>query len=106
MNKTQVEFTKAVYGIIKDKVFFSNISEEIAEVVEKLPAEIKPGEVLFDGLMLFDGIEGIQDDIQQMHSFLKDGTIVNLEDYYTDNEAFDDDGWGRFMAALDRLMTV
>ena len=106
MNKTQAEFTKAVYDIIKDKAFFSNISEEIAEVVEKLPAEIIPGKVLFDGLMLFDGIEGIEDDIQQIHSFLKDGTIVNLEDYYTDSGAFDDDGWDRFMVALGRLMTV
>lgn len=106
MNKTQEEFTKAIYETIKDKVFFSNISEEMAEVVEKLPAEIVPGEVLFDGLMLYDGIEGIEDDIQQMHSFLKDGTIVNLEDYYTDSGAFDDDGWDRFMVALERLMTI
>ena len=103
MNKTQEEFTKAVYETIKDKVFFSNISKEIADVVEKLPEEIVPGKVLFDGMMLFDGIE---DDIQQMHSFLKDGTQVNLEDYYTDSGAFDDDGWDRFMVALGRLMTV
>jgi len=106
MNKTQEEFTKAVYETIKDKVFFSNISKEIADVVEKLPEEIVPGKVLFDGMMLFDGIEGIEDDIQQMHSFLKDGTQVNLEDYYTDSGAFDDDGWDRFMVALGRLMTV
>ena len=106
MNKTQEEFTKAIYDIIKDKAFFSNISEEIAEVVEKLPAEIIPGKVIFDGLMLFDGIEGIEDDIQQMHSYTKDGCIVNLEDYYTDSGAFDDDGWDRFMAALERLMTL
>ena len=106
MNKTQEEFTKVVYETIKDKVFFSNISKEIADVVEKLPEEIVPGKVLFDGMMLFDGIEGIEDDIQQMHSFLKDGTIVNLEDYYTDSGAFDDDSWDRFMVALGRLMTV
>ena len=106
MTKTQEEFTKALYETIKDKVFISNISEEIADVVEKLPEEIVPGKVLFDGMMLFDGIEGIEDDIQQMHSFLKDGTIVNLEDYYTDSGAFDDDGWDRFMVALGRLMTV
>ena len=106
MNKTQEEFTKAVYEIIKDKVFFSNISKEIADVVEKLPAEIVPGKVLFDGLNLFDGIEGIEDDIQQMTSYTKDGCIVNLEDYYTDSGAFDDDGWDRFMVALGRLMTV
>lgn len=105
MNKTQEEFTKAIYETIKDKVFFSNISEEMAEVVEKLPAEIVPGEVLFDGLMLYDGIEGIEDDIQQMHSYTKDGVIVNLEDYYTDNGAFEDDGWDRFIEALGHLIT-
>ena len=66
MTQTQEEFTKTVYETIKDKVFFSNISKEIADVVEKLPAAILPGKVLFDGLNLFDGIEGIEDDIQQM----------------------------------------
>ena len=106
MNKTQEEFAKALYETIKDKVFISNISEEIADVVEKLPDEIVPGKVLFDGMMLFDGIEGIEDDIQQMHSYTKDGCIVNLEGYYTDNGAFEDDGWDRFMAALERLMTL
>lgn len=106
MTQTQEEFTKTVYETIKDKVFFSNISKEIADVVEKLPAAILPGKVLFDGLNLFDGIEGIEDDIQQMTSYTKDGCIVNLEDYYTDSGAFDDDGWDRFMVALGRLMTV
>lgn len=106
MTQTQEEFTKAVYEIIKDKVFFSNFSSRPADVVEKLPEEIVPDKVLFDGLNLFDGIEGIEDDIQQMTSYTKDGCIVNLEDYYTDSGAFDDDGWDRFMVALGRLMTV
>ena len=106
MNITQEEFSKRIHEIIEDKIFFSNISGNPVEVVEKLPEEIVPGKVLFDGLNLFDGIEGIEDDIQQMHSLLKDGTIVNLEDYYTDNGAFDDDGWDRFIAALERLMTA
>ena len=79
------EFTKKIYGIIQDKIFFSNISGNPVEVVEKLPEEIVPGKVLFDGMMLFDGIEGIEDDIQQMTSYTKDGCIVNLEDYYTDS---------------------
>ena len=94
-----------IYETIKDKALFSNISGEMAEVVEKLPKEIVPGKVLFDGMMLFDGIEGIEDDIQQMHAYTKDGDIVNLEDYYTDNGAFEDGGRDRFLAALDRLMT-
>ena len=106
MNITQEEFSKRIHAIIEDKIFFSNISNNPVEVVEKLPEEIVPGKVLVDGMMLFDGIEGIEDDIQQMTSYTKDGCIVNLEDYYTDSGAFDDDGWDRFMAALNRLMTV
>ena len=42
------EFTKKIYGIIQDKIFFSNISGNPVEVVEKLPEEIVPGKVLFD----------------------------------------------------------
>ena len=106
MNITQEEFSKRIHEIIQDKIFFSNISGNPVEVVEKLPEEIVPGKVLFDGLNLFDGIEGIEDDIQQMHSFTKDGVVVNLEDYYTDNGAFDDGGLLRFLSALERLMTV
>ena len=106
MSITQEEFGKRIHEIIQDKIFFSNISGNPVEVVEKLPEEIVPGKVLFDGLMLFDGIEGIEDDIQQMNSFTKDGERVNLEDYYTDNGAFEDDGKERFLAALERLMTI
>ena len=106
MNITQEEFSKRIHEIIEDKIFFSNISGNPVEVVEKLPEEIVPGKVLFDGLNLFDGIEGIEDDIQQMNSFTKDGERVNLEDYYTDNGAFEDDGKERFLAALERLMTI
>lgn len=106
MSITQEEFRKRIHEIIQDKIFFSNISGNPVEVVEKLPEEIVPGKVLFDGLNLFDGIEGFEDDIQQMHSFTKDGVVVNLEDYYTDNGAFEDDGWNCFLEALERLMTL
>lgn len=103
----QTEFTKKIYEIIKDKAFISNFHlSALAEVVEKLPAEIVPDKVLFDGIIMFDGFEGIEDDIQQMHAYTKEGVTVNLEDYYTDNGAFDDDGWDRFIKALDNLMTV
>ena len=105
MAKTQEEFTKAIYETIKDKVFFSNLSLAKAEVVEKMPEQIVPGKVLFDGIWLYDGIDGIEDDIQQMHSITKDGIIVNVEDYYSGNGAFDNDGMGRFLAALNHLMT-
>lgn len=100
------EFKQRIYPIIKDKIFISLISDQVVEVVEQLPEEIVPGKVLFDGIMLYDGIEGIEDDIQQMNSMTKDGTWVNLEDYYTDNGAFEEDGIERFAEALKQLMTV
>lgn len=100
------EFNRRFHDVIKDKIFLSNFSGMPATVVETLPEEIVEGEVLFDGMMLYDGIEGIEDDIQQMNSVTKDGERVNLEDYYTDNGAFDDDGMDRFIAALERLMTI
>jgi hypothetical protein len=106
MTKTRKEFTKAVYETIKDKALLSNISEEMVKVVEELPKEIVPGEVLFDGLTLFDGIKGIEDDIQQIHSITKKGKIVNLGDYYADNGAFDDYGWDHFIKSLSNLMTA
>ena len=106
MNMSQEEFNGKIYDVIRDKVFLSNISGMPVTVVKELPEQIKPGKVLFDGTMLFDGIEGIEDDIQQMTSFTKDKVMVNVEDYYTENGAFEDDGMDRFIASLERLMTV
>lgn len=101
----QSKFKQRLYETIKDRVFFSNFSGELAEVVKEMPEQIADGKVLFDGIMLLDGIEGVEDDIQQMHSYTKDGFVVNLEDYYTENGAFEDDGGDRFLAALGNLMT-
>ena len=102
---TQDEFKRRIFDVIKDKIFFSNFSGEMAEVVKEMPEQMAVGKVLFDGIMLLDGIEGVEDDIQQMHSYTKDGFKVNLEDYYTKNGAFEDDGEDRFLAALGNLMT-
>ena len=106
MNISQEEFKSRIFEVIKDKVFFSNISGQLVDVVETLPEEIEADKVLFDGIMLYDGIKGIEDDIQQMTSFTKERKSVNVEDYYTDNGAFDDEGWERFIAALEHLMTL
>jgi hypothetical protein len=78
----------------------------MADVVEKLPDHIVDEEVLFDGFILFDGIEGVEDGVRHLTSFTKDRVMVNVEDYYTENGAFEDDGKDRFIAALDQLMTV
>ena len=102
-----MEFKQRIYPIIKDKVFFSRISGQRAEVVEQLPEEIVPGKVLFDGIMLYDGIEGIEDDIQQVVSVTKESVGRNMEDYYQEYGAFDDDEeiFSCFIEALGNLMT-
>ena len=102
---TQDEFKRRIFDVIKDKIFFSNFSGEMAEVVKEMPEQMAVGNVLFDGIMLYDGIEGVEDDIQQTHSYTKDGFVANLEDYYTENGAFEDDGEDRFLVALGNLMT-
>ena len=106
MNISQEEFSSRIYDVIKDKAFISNISGVLVQVVKKVPEQIVDGEVFFDGIWLYDGIEGIEDDIQQMTTFTKDRVMVNVQDYYTENGAFENDGWERFIAALERLMTV
>ena len=58
MNMSQEEFNSKIYDVIKDKAFISNGSGVLVEVVKKLPEQIEEGKVLFDGMMLFDGIEG------------------------------------------------
>lgn len=102
-----IEFKQRIYPIIKDKIFFSRISGQRAEVVEQLPEEIVPGKVLFDGIMLYDGIEGIEDDIQQVVSVTKESVGRNMEDYYQEYGAFDDDEeiFSCFIEALGNLMT-
>lgn len=101
----QSKFKRRIYEAVKDRVFFSNFSGEMTEVVNELPEQIADGKVLFDGMVLYDGIEGVEDDIQQVHSYTKNGFVVNLEDYYTENGAFEDDRKDRFLTAIDNLMT-
>ena len=101
------DLKQRIYPIIKDKIFFSRISGRRAEVVEQLPEAIVPGKVLFDGIMLYDGIEGIEDDIQQVVSVTKESVGRNMEDYYEEYGAFDDDeeSFSRFLEALGNLMS-
>ena len=105
MNMPQEELKARVYGVIKDKVFISNISGQMVDVVEKLPDHIVDEEVLFDGFILFDGIEGVEDGVRHITSFTKDRVMVNVEDYYEENGVFEDNENERFIAALENLMT-
>ena len=106
MNISQEEFTSKIYDVIKDKVFISNISGQMVDVVEKLPDRIVDEEVLFDGFTFYDGIEGVEDGVRHITSFTKDRVMVNVEDYYTEYGFFEDDSKERFIAALESLMTT
>lgn len=103
---SQEELKARVYGVIKDKVFISNISGQMVDVVEKLPDHIVDEEVLFDGFILYDGIEGVEDGVRHLTSFTKDRVMVNMEDYYWENGVFEDNEIERFIAALENLMTA
>lgn len=105
MNMPQEELKARVYGVIKGKVFISNISGQMVDVVEKLPDHIVDEEVLFDGFTLYDGIEGVDDGVRHITSFTKDRVMVNVEDYYEENGVFEDNENERFIAALENLMT-
>ena len=105
MHISQEECRGRIYDVIKDKVFISNISGQMVDVVEKLPDHIVDEEVLFDGFILFDGIEGVEDGVRHITSFTKDRVMVNVEDYYEENGVFEDNENERFIAALENLMT-
>lgn len=68
---TETQPKENIYDVLQDKAIFSRISGKMVEVVKKLPEEIAEGEVLFDGITLYDGIEGIEDDIQQVYAVSK-----------------------------------
>lgn len=105
-NSSLEEYRGRIYEVIKDKVFISNISGQMVDVVEKLPDHIVDEEVLFDGFMLFDGIEGVEDSVQHITSFTKDRVMVNVDEYYWENGVFEDDKIERFITALENLMTT
>ena len=106
MNSSLGEFRGRIYDVIKDKVFISNISGQMVDVIEKLPDHIVDEAVLFDGFIVYDGIEGVEDGVRHITSFTNDRVMVNVDDYYEENGVFEDDEIERFIAALERLMTV
>lgn len=56
---SEIKPKENIYDVLQDKSIFSRVSGKMVEVVKKLPEEIVEGKVLFDGITLYDGIEGI-----------------------------------------------
>lgn len=92
-----------IFDVIKDKVFFSCFSGEMATVIEEIPESRERGKVYFDGMTLVDGKEDVEDDIQKVYGYTKNGSKVNMEDYYSESGAYDEDNTS-FIEALDELM--
>ena len=56
---SEIKPKENIYDVLQDKAIFSLVIGNMVEVVKKLPEEIVEGKVLFDGITLYDGIEGI-----------------------------------------------
>ena len=55
-------------------------------------------------MTLIDNAEDVEDDISQVFSITKDREQVNLQDYYSENGAFDEDSEDQFLGAVKNLM--
>ena len=77
---------------MNSKQVYSRFSSELVTFVESLN-DIAPDDngVYSDGINLLDGVENVEDDIQQMYFILKDGSAVCCEDFYADHGAYDND---------------
>ena len=87
---------KEVFEEMKKKIFFSCFSGNQAifvNSVEELTEEQRNDKTkaFFDGMTLIDNAEEVEDDISQVFSITKDREQVNLQDYYSENGAFDED---------------
>lgn len=95
-----------IIDAIRDKALISNPSGALAEVVEKIPEDGGEGKAFFDGMVLLDCIDGVGEGLNEVTAITKDGERVNLENYYAENGAFDDDGsLDTLIDALSLLMT-
>lgn len=100
---------KEVFEEMKKKIFFSCFSGNQAifvNSVEELTEEQRNDKTkaFFDGMTLIDNAEDVEDDISQVFSITKDREQVNLQDYYSENGAFDEDSEDQFLEAVKNLM--
>ncbi|MCQ2130352.1 MAG: hypothetical protein MJY94_03040 [Bacteroidales bacterium] len=89
-----------IYDAIKDKIFFSRLSDAEVIVVESIKdAPKNDNKAYFDGVFLRDNVVGMEDDIQQLTSISKDGEIINIESFYEEKGAYDPDS--DFLATIE-----
>lgn len=104
---------KNIDGLMKDKYFFTNLSDSEVVYVEECASDAYDSRdpshtakvAYFDGMSIVDNVGGWQDDIQHVFAITKDGFIVCLEDFYFQYGANDKDKGQQFFAAIENLMS-
>lgn len=77
--------------LMNTKKVFSTYSNELITFVESLDSIAEGTKGVFsNGMTLLDNIADAEDDIQHMYFVLKDGTIENCEDFYSEHGAFEE----------------
>ena len=78
--------------LMDSKRIYSRFSGHIIKFVDEITEDMWKDDkgVYSDGMTLCDGIENVEDDIQQMYCIMKDGSCYNMEDFYSDFGAYED----------------
>ena len=85
------DYSKELLNVFNRKEIYSVESNEPVVFVNDIYNEsLSKDNVYSDGLNMIDYIADFEDDISMMYFILKNGGICNMEDFYSDNVAFDD----------------
>ena len=85
------DYSKELLNVLTRKEIYSVESNEPVVFVNDIYNEsLSKDNVYSDGLNMIDYIADFEDDISMMYCILKNGGICNMEDFYSDNGAFDD----------------
>lgn len=80
---------KPIIKLLNSKKVYSRFTDKLVTFVDSL-SEIPENQegVFSDGMTLIDTFEDVEDDIQEMYFVMKDGSIYNCEDFYSDMGAY------------------
>jgi hypothetical protein len=85
------DHSKELLNVLTRKEIYSVESNEPVVFVNDIHNEsLSKDNVYSDGLNMIDYIADFEDDISMMYCILNNGGIGNMEDFYSDNVAFDD----------------
>ena len=76
--------------LTRNEIYSVESNESVVFVDDVYDETLTNNKVYSDGLNMIDYIADFEDDISMMYCILKNGGICNMEDFYSDNVAFDD----------------